>query len=191
MKTEALSNTGGHVAGRSATGNGQFLSPIRRKGRMTAKAIGVSLILLMALPCYGETPVQPVSKERTPARSIPAPKAGARRDPFKLPAHVAPSRGSSRVQVNTVPAGRRGLQIGDLQLNGVIREESSHGMIALVTGKSKLVYFLRDNDTLYDGRVVSITPDSIEFKQNYLDPDGEVRSRQVIRRLTPAGGEGQ
>jgi len=148
-------------------------------------------MLLLALPGRCETRKRPVRTQAKPAGAAPVPKAAGRRDPFKLPARATPGHGALQASaVNAPPAGRRGMLIGDLKLNGVVREENSHSMIALVTGNSKMTYFLRENDSLYDGRVVRITPDSIELKQNYLDPDGEVRSRQVIKRLIPQGGTG-
>jgi Tfp pilus assembly protein PilP len=152
----------------------------------------MSLMLLLALSGLRETPARPA---RGQANSIPgaaAPKAGGLRDPFKLPVRAMPDRKAAQTQkVNAPPPGRRGLAIGDLKLNGVVREDSSRTMIALVTaGNNRVTYFLRENDTLYDGAVISITPDSIEFKQNYLNSDGEVRSRQVIKRLIPQGGTG-
>ncbi len=148
-------------------------------------------MLLLALPGRGETPEGPVQRQAKSARVATAPKAVGRRDPFKLPTRATPGHGALQAPgVNAPPPGRRGLLIGDLKLNGVVREEDSHSMIALVTGNSKMTYFLRENDSLYDGKVVRITPDSIELKQNYLDPDGEVRSREVIKRLIPQGGTG-
>jgi len=166
-------------------------SPRPRRCRVATNAIGLALMLLSAMPARGETPKRPEQRQATPARPAAVLKATGRRDPFKLPAPATPAGGTSQTRaVNMPPPGRRGLLIGDLQLNGVVREENSHSMIALVTGNSKLTYFLHENDLLYDGKVVRITPDSIELRQNYLDPDGEVRSRQVIKRLIPQGGTG-
>jgi len=160
--------------------------------RGVGSAVGLGLMFLLALPGRGETQRRPVPTQAKPVREATAPKEVGRRDPFKLPPRPVPGHAAPQAPVaKTLPPGRRGLLVGDLKLNGVVREENSQSMIALVTGNNKLTYFLRENDTLYDGRVVRIMPDSIELKQNYLDPDGEVRSREVIKRLTPAGGEGQ
>ncbi len=165
--------------------------PRYRGWQMAGSAIGVSLMLLLALPGRGETPKRPVQGQANSPGVAAAPRAVGRRDPFKLPARATAGRGALQApRVTARPPGRRGLLIGDLKLNGVVREESSHSMIALVTGNTKVTYFLRENDALYDGTVLRIMPDSIELKQNYLDPDGEVRSRQVIKRLIPQGGTG-
>ena len=169
-----------------------------RRRRPLSNALGLSLMLLLALsgPGLGETPVQRAPTQGKPAQAASAPQASAlktssRRDPFKLPARALVGRGTAPPprNVDAPPPGRRGLLIADLKLNGVVREEGSHSMIAVVTGKAKLAYFLRENDPVFDGKVVRITPNSIEFKQNYLDPDGQVQTRQVIKRLT--SGEGK
>jgi hypothetical protein len=171
---------------------GRAGGPRYRGWQMAGKAIGVSLMLLLALPGRSETSDRPAQGQANSTGTSAAPKAGGRRDPFKLPVRVTPERKAAPAPgLNAHPPGRRGLAIGDLKLNGVVREDSSHSMIALVTtGNTKVTFFLRENDALYDGAVIKITPDSIEFKQNYVDADGEVRSRQVIKRLIPQGGTG-
>jgi len=159
---------------------------------MAGNAIGLGLMLLLALPGRGETPNGRVQRQVKPVPVAAPTKAVLRRDPFKLPPKPTPDGKTGQApKVNPRPPGRRGLAIGDLKLNGVVREESSRSMIALVTtGTARVTYFLRENDVVYDGAVTRITPDSIELKQNYLDPDGEVRSRQVIKRLIAQGGTG-
>jgi hypothetical protein len=155
---------------------------------MTSRVIGLSLMLLFMLPARGQKlQEQRTGTRATTARAAPRLKAIARRDPFKLPSpRVArPIQGSA-----APPPGRRGLVVAELKLKGIVREEATQAMIAVVTNGTNLAYFLRESDALYDGAVTRITPDSIEFRQNYLDEEGLVRSRQVIKKLTPAGGEG-
>jgi hypothetical protein len=64
-------------------------------------------------------------------------------------------------------------------------------MIAVVTNSSKRAYFLRENDTLYNGVVSKITPDAIYFKENTLDSKGRVETHQVVAKLGSAPGEGR
>jgi hypothetical protein len=42
-------------------------------------------------------------------------------------------------------------------------------MIAVVTNYTKRAYFLRENDTVYNGIVSRITPDAVYFKENTLN----------------------
>jgi type II secretory pathway component PulC len=83
------------------------------------------------------------------------------------------------------------LVISQLVLEGIVRQDTTNKMIAVVTNYTKRAYFLRENDALYNGVVSKITPDSVYFKENYLDPDGRVSAREVVKRLGAAPGEGR
>ncbi len=116
------------------------------------------------------------------------------RDPFRIP--PVGGRGgevveSEEVIKGSLPPGTRGLVIGQLRLEGTVRLDTSNTMIAVVTNFTNRAYFLRENDTVYNGVVSKIMPDSIVFRQNYLDPNGRVLTREVVRRLGPGAGEGR
>jgi hypothetical protein len=64
-------------------------------------------------------------------------------------------------------------------------------MIAVVDNSTNRAYFLRENDAVYDGVVSKITPDSVSFRQNYLEPGGSSSVREVVKRLGPGPGEGR
>jgi hypothetical protein len=64
-------------------------------------------------------------------------------------------------------------------------------MIAVVTNHTKRAYFLRGNDTVYNGVVTRITPDAVYFKENTLDSDGRVGAREVVMKLGAPTGEGR
>ena len=64
-------------------------------------------------------------------------------------------------------------------------------MIAVVTNYTKRAYFLRENDTVYNGVVSKITPDAVYFKENTLDSNGRVGAHEVVMRLGSAPGEGR
>jgi hypothetical protein len=121
-----------------------------------------------------------------------------KRDPFKLP-EVATAKPGAENTTNSasggpggaLPAGIRGLVIPHLVLQGVVREQTSNKMIAVVTNETKRAYFLHENDALYDGVVSKITPDTVSFKENVLDPDGRVTTHEVIKKLGAASGEGR
>lgn len=134
------------------------------------------------------TPVQP-----SPSREAD-PKLRGRRDPFRLP--PPPSAGVAGIRLRRVPPpGKQGLAIGQLRLEGIVREQSPEvrnapdGMIAVVTNSTHIAYFLREYDAVYDGRVTKITWDAIHFEQEYLDAEGQSKRREVILRLNAASIE--
>jgi type II secretory pathway component PulC len=90
-----------------------------------------------------------------------------------------------------LPPGARGLLISQLKLEGVVREQSANKMIAVVTNDTKRAYFLTENESVYNGVVSKITPDAVYFKENVLDGNGRVTTREVVKRLSPAPGEGR
>ncbi len=143
-----------------------------------------------------ETTKKAAAPAPAPARKAPAElsTASGRRDPFKLPVYAAPGPGQAsegEMVTGPLPPGKRGLLISQLILQGIVRLDTSNQMIAVVTNYSKRAYFLRENDTLYNGLVSKITPDSVTFRENYLDSTGHVETREVTRRLGPASGEGR
>lgn len=116
------------------------------------------------------------------------------RDPFKLPPPPGPGNeapvGAEELR-GPLPPGARGLVINQLRLEGVVRLDQSNTMIAVVTNYTNRAYFLRENDAVYNGVVSKITPDSIGFRENYLDQYGRAQVREVVRRLSGAPGEGR
>jgi hypothetical protein len=90
-----------------------------------------------------------------------------------------------------LPAGTRGLIISDLRVEGILRLESENNMIAVVTNYTKRAYFLRVNDTVYNGVVSKITPEAVYFKENTLDSSGRVATHEVVIKLGSAPGEGR
>ncbi len=143
----------------------------------------------------------------TPAKSAkpPAQRKGAiagshnfslmagNRDPFKLPEVPGGKGGAENVNQSApggvLPPGVRGLLISQLKLEGVVREQTANKMIAVVTNETKRAYFLTENESVYNGVVSRITPDAVYFKENVLDPNGRVTTREVVKRLGSAPGE--
>lgn len=119
------------------------------------------------------------------------------RDPFRLPA--PPAAGAAGMELRRPPLpGKRGLMIGQLKLLGIVRQHAPNSadaapatMIAVVTNASQVAYFLRPGDALYDGRITRITADAAYFDQEYLDPGGQARRREVVKRLNAGSGEEQ
>jgi hypothetical protein len=152
-----------------------------------------------------QTPVRASGKS---SRKAPAKAAGAepprttttsflstavgRRDPFK--SWTTPGAGGHSAAggvSGSLPAGIRGLIISELRVEGIIRQESANNMIAVVTNYTKRAYFLRVNDTVYNGVVSKITPEAVYFKENTLDSSGRVATHEVAVKLGSAPGEGR
>jgi hypothetical protein len=76
-----------------------------------------------------------------------------------------------------------------LKLGGIVRQDATNMMLAVVTNFTNRAYFLRENDVVFNGVVSKITPDAVSFRENYLDPNGRVQTREVVKRLSPASGE--
>jgi len=118
--------------------------------------------------------------------------AAGRRDPFKPWVTPGTSSHPAATAVSgSLPAGIRGLVISELRVDGIVRLESANNMIAVVTNSTKRAYFLRVNDTVYNGVVSKITPEAVYFKENTLDLSGRVATREVAIKLGPAAGEGR
>ncbi len=118
--------------------------------------------------------------------------ASGRRDPFK--AWMTPGSASASTPggvSGALPAGMRGLVISELRLEGVVRQVPANTMIAVVTNITKRAYFLRVNDTVYNGVVSRISPEAVYFKENTLDSSGRVATHEVEIKLGSAPGEGR
>jgi Tfp pilus assembly protein PilP len=136
---------------------------------------------------------KPAAKPKVKAAKAAAPAAEkpeaevkiARRDPFES------LIGRQQRQAQAVPsiAGKPGLVIGSLRLDGIVR--APNGMIAVVTNPQQRTYFLREGDQLYDGRVEKITMDSVSFHEVGKDAFGKPVERQVNKRIYPSPGEQQ
>jgi hypothetical protein len=127
------------------------------------------------------------------AGELPGTPDGARalRDPFKLPPPPRPEQDEKDDPrpVGNRPPGSRGLLVEQLRLKGVVRDGATQKMIAVVTTSNNRAYFLREGEAVYDGVVSKITSDAVYFKGNNFDAKREIRSREVVKTLSPAPGE--
>lgn len=105
-----------------------------------------------------------------------------RRDPFKIP---PPPRlgGHGDPLEGPLPPGSRGLVIGQIKLKGIVREDSSGTMIAVVTSPSNFAYFLHVHDHVYNGVVTRITANSIHFAENRPDTGRGLETREVVLKM--------
>jgi len=139
---------------------------------------------------------RPEKHAKTPAKtqaeiSQAAPPVVGKRDPFKLPPAPSnkPSGESIPESAAALPPGTRGLIISQLRLEGIVRQNTSNKMLAVVTNETKRAYFLTENEAVYNGVVSKITPDSVYFNENVLDQNGRVSTREVVKRLGAAPGD--
>jgi Tfp pilus assembly protein PilP len=101
-----------------------------------------------------------------------------KRDPFISPV-------VSRMGGSGCSTGKKCLEIGAINLRGIVRSEN--GFIAVVTNTLNKAYFLRENDPVFDGYVVKITGDSVTFKEMLQDRLGKAFTREVVKKIaTPA-----
>jgi hypothetical protein len=107
-----------------------------------------------------------------------------KRDPFKVPPPPSLNAGGDGTD-GSLPPGTRGLVIGQLRLEGIVRDDASNTMIAVVTNRSNLAYFLHVHEDVYNGVVSRITPDAIYFQQKRLDSGGRVDARELVLKLGP------
>ena len=101
--------------------------------------------------------------------------ANGRRDPFISPV-VSHAGGSG------CSTGKKCLEIGDINLRGVVHAES--GFIAVVSNGLNKAYFLRENDPVFNGYVMKITGDSVVFQETLQDRLGKTFTREVVKRIT-------
>ena len=136
----------------------------------------------------------PETTTQAAAPSKLGPVEAGRRDPFNVP---KPEKGGVSgpgdelpSASGPLPAGKKGLVISQLSLEGIVNQKASNSMIAVVTSPaSRAAFFLRENDEVHNGVVNKITPDSIYFTENARDLTGQMVSRQVIKKLGSGPGE--
>jgi len=135
-------------------------------------------------------PAQPSAGEALVPMPDRSPKIVGRRDPFKLPPPPGPGGPGDDI-TGPLPPGKRGLVISRLRLEGIVRLDTTNDMIAVVDTNANRAYFLRENDEVFNGVVSKITPDSVYFRENVLDQNGRVQTREVVKRLGQGPGEGR
>jgi hypothetical protein len=101
--------------------------------------------------------------------------ANGRRDPFISPV-------VSRAGGSGCSTGKKCLEIGTINLRGVVRAEN--GFIAVVSNSMNKAYFLRENDPVFNGYVMKITGDSIVFQETLQDRMGKTFTREVVKKIT-------
>lgn len=78
-------------------------------------------------------------------------------------------------------AGKKCLIVDQIALKGIVRSQGD--AIAVVSSAANKTYFLRENDPVYNGVVVKITPDSIIFRETVTDRLGKSVQREVVKKV--------
>ena len=98
-----------------------------------------------------------------------------KRDPFISPVQ---SRANGPINCGT---GKRCLVVDETILQGIVK--APNGMIAVVANSANKAYFLRENDPVYNGFVMRITPDSVVFREQVTDKLGKKFTREVVKKV--------
>jgi len=142
-------------------------------------------------------PVQAKQTQKPPENSVAAPEkkpeavpavaqaaptklpSPGKRDPFLSPIAAAAMKGTQ----NCTSADRkRCLVVDQIVLKGVVQMKS--GNIALVENAARRPYYLKENDSLFNGSVVKITGDSVIFKEESSDILGRPVSKEVVKKVS-------
>lgn len=153
-------------------------------GPATARSSGESGVGKVAPVAAAPTRTSPVKRSRqrlAEERAMLSALAG-KRDPFKVPPPPNMKDGGDPT-AGPLPPGVRGLVIGHLRLKGIVREEDSKTMIAVVANRANLAYFLHIHQDVYNGVVSRITPDAIYFQKKSLDSGGRIVAQEVVLKL--------
>lgn len=109
------------------------------------------------------------------AEDKPVSRAG-KRDPF-----ISPIQSQSNGPINC-GTGKRCLVVDQTTLEGIVK--APNGMIAVVSNSANKAYFLRENDPVYNGFVMRITPDSVVFREQVSDKFGKTSTREIVKKVT-------
>lgn len=109
-----------------------------------------------------------------------------RRDPFRSLDVTTTVQAASAPIVR--PPGLKGQLVSEIKIVGIAK--SKDGLMAIAEGYRNKTYFIHSNDILYDGKVVEIRKDSVQFTQTMTDNLGKKLSHQVVKKLYPTRGEG-
>ncbi len=142
-----------------------------------------------AAPAAPKTTKKAAPSPKPPARpkegsATAEPVRVSRRDPFNP---LVGQQNQSSGAGEHLPAGKAGLQVSTLRVDGVVK--APNGMIAVASNPQQRVYFLREGDQLYDGRVEHITMEGVSFHETGKDAFGKPVEREVTKRLYPTPGE--
>jgi hypothetical protein len=148
--------------------------PTAAKPRATKHVAKASQPAKKAVPASLKKPMEGSAATEAAPEEAPAIKRG--RDPF-----VSVIMERNEGGISCAGAGKKCLIVDQVMLKGTVRSQS--GAIAVVTSSANKTYFLRENDPVYNGVVVKITPDSIVFRETVTDRLGKSIQREVVKKV--------
>ena len=125
-------------------------------------------------PAAAPTPAS--AKEEASASRVSA-TGGKLRDPFVSPVIRTPT-GAIGAGCDT---GKRCLVVDQIVLKGIVK--SASGFIAVVENPAKRAYFMRENDPVFNGKVIKITGDTVVFQESVMDKLGKQSQREVVKKV--------
>ncbi len=105
-------------------------------------------------------------------------KPKGRRDPF-----WDLLRGKSAVVKRESKEGIAGLEIDQLELEGIVLRNGSY--IALFKGPNSNPYDVKIGQSVYDGEIIKIDANSVTFKKILTIALGGTKEKTIIKRLNP------
>lgn len=126
---------------------------------------------------------EPAASPQAPGSSAPgaAPvKPGERRDPFVSTIKIG-RPGDPATQMVCGP-GIRSIVVGQAEINGIARS-AAESIAVVTTTNTNRTFFLRQGNQVCNGRVMSISEDSVVFEENAVDALGKPFKREVIKKI--------
>lgn len=185
-KTKPKAAASASTATKAASTKVTATKPPTRTGKKTSQksvmaspmAPKKSVVVKAAKPKAVKKPkVEAQPKTEQAGAAAPTSAPGKRRDPFVSPVQARIEGLASACQ----GGGSRCLAVNEIVLRGVVRTPS--GMVAVVENAAQRTYFLHENTPIYNGFVEKITPDSVVFKEHYLDNLGHDSQREVVKTV--------
>lgn len=147
------------------------------KASAKSKAAAPATEQAPAAAAAGAPAAQPPAKPGAASQRVT--RSGERRDPFRTMIREKQADQPIQVECGTLT---RSILIGETELSGIVKEPA--GYIAVVSVHAgERTYFLREGTPVCNGVVQNITPDSIVFLENVIDPMGHPVKREVIKKI--------
>lgn len=154
-------------------------APVQEKSNAALKAATPGSGISASIPArVSEKAKQPATlAPAAPAEQAPNKPIDIRgkRDPFISIIRAQSAAGG------TCTTGKKCLVIGQIELKGVVRTATE--IIAVVQNAQNKTYFLRENDPVFNGKLVKIEPDQVVFRETVVDRVGRQSSRDIIKRI--------
>jgi len=167
----------------SATKPSALTRPVEKAKEARQAAEKASAKSNAVTPAAGQAPAQAppaaAPKQAPPAAAPRVTRSGDRRDPFRT--MIREKQGDQPIQVECGTL-TRSILIGQTELSGIVKEPGGYIAVVSVRGGER-TYFLRENTPVCNGVVQNITPDSIVFRENVIDPMGRPVQREVTRKI--------